>query len=74
MLSEPSKLRNSNKCKNGIISPSSDRRKMSNSSLNSPNRDASNGGIIMSLASIDGELFDFLYFMRFRKYLTIYRC
>ena len=43
--------------KNGVISPSSDRRKSINSSLESSRWDASNDTKITSLASIDGEIF-----------------
>jgi len=53
------------------ISPSSDHKNMCNSSLDSPRRCALNGGIFMSLASIDADIFWFLYFTRFLRYLAI---
>ena len=43
-------------------SPSSDCREMKYSLLDSPLRDASNGGKFIPLASIDGKLFDFYCF------------
>ena len=45
---------------------STDRRKMEHISLESPWRDASNGGIFMRLASLDGELFVKNCFWKFR--------
>ena len=45
--------------------PSSDRRKTINSLLNSPHWGASNGGKIMSLASIDSEIFWHFHFIHF---------
>ena len=44
------------------VTSSIDRRKMNNSSLDSSLRDASNDGIFMALASIDGMLFSFFNF------------
>ena len=41
------------------VTSSTDRRKMNNSSLDSSWQDASNGGIFISLASIDEKLFAF---------------
>ena len=40
------------------ISPSSDRRRIKHSSLESPHRDESNGGKLTLLRSLDGEIFD----------------
>ena len=47
-------------------SPSSDRTNLKHISSESPLRDASNGGIFMRLASLDGELFVKNCFWKFR--------
>ena len=44
------------------VSPPIGRRDMYYSSLDSSCQDASNGGRIMSLTSLDGKLFAFFYF------------
>ena len=49
------------------VSPSISRRDMNYSSLYSSRRDASNGGIYMSLASLDGKLFVFYCFKNFEN-------
>ncbi len=56
------------------ILPSIGRRDMCNSLLESPNRDASNGGIFVSLASIDAETDAEILETQKHEYFGIYQC
>ena len=62
------------KCEKMNTRPSSDRTKTSHSSLESSHRDASNGGKIKSLASIDREIAHGECFLNNSHQKTIYRC